>query len=298
MKTDLELRHLRVFATVAEVGTHTAAARVLGLSQSTVSETLTALERALGTPLFRRAGKGPMLTTSGDALLPYARRMLALTTELVAEVARVSSEINATLVVAAVESLSAYVLPMHLADLRERWPKLRVEVITGACTGIRESVAAGKCDLGLVLEIDAGVNDDAILTTARLVIVGDPAHPLAHQIASADQLRRCDFYFSDAAGDYHQALRRLFDTAQLPAPKTQSLGTIEGVKRGILGGGTALGVLPSHAVQQELRDGQLAEIRVSPGLTRLVLRALVAADAVSSPMVDALVLSLRDLPLG
>ena len=43
MKTELELRHLRVFVTVAEVGTHTAAARALGVSQSTVSETLAAL---------------------------------------------------------------------------------------------------------------------------------------------------------------------------------------------------------------------------------------------------------------
>ena len=105
VKTELELRHLRVFVTVVEAGGHTRAARALGISQSTVSETLTALERTLGTALFRKAAKGALMTPSGEALLPYARRMLALSSELVAELASVSSRISATLVVAAVESL-------------------------------------------------------------------------------------------------------------------------------------------------------------------------------------------------
>ena len=58
MKTELELRHLRVFAAVVDAGTHTRAARALGISQSTVSETLRALERTLGVELFRKAAKG------------------------------------------------------------------------------------------------------------------------------------------------------------------------------------------------------------------------------------------------
>ena len=53
MKPELELRHLRVFLAVAELGGHTRAARSLGVSQSTVSETLTSLERALGTALLK-----------------------------------------------------------------------------------------------------------------------------------------------------------------------------------------------------------------------------------------------------
>ncbi len=66
MKTELELRHLRVFAAVVDAGTHTRAARALGISQSTVSETLSALERTLGVELFRKAGKGaPALTQVG-----------------------------------------------------------------------------------------------------------------------------------------------------------------------------------------------------------------------------------------
>ena len=46
---------------------------------------------------------------------------------------------------------------------------------------------------------------------------------------------------SDAAGDYHQVLRQYFEAAETPLPRMQALGTVEGVKRGILAGGMRSG---------------------------------------------------------
>jgi DNA-binding transcriptional LysR family regulator len=302
VKTELELRQLRVFVAVVELGGHTRAARSLGVSQSTVSETLSSLERALGTALFRKGARSATLTPSGEALLPRARSILALASQLVVDLAQVSTDVNATLVVAAVESLNAYVLPSRLAALRARWPKVRLEVVTGACAEIQESVAAGKSDLGLVLEGEPGGGpdggeDESILTTARLAVVAAPGHPLVLEGATPDQLRRCELLMSDAGGPYHRLLRQYFDAAQVPLPRTQALGNVEGVKRGLLAGGTALGCLPAHAVEQELRDGTLAEVEVRPLLPGLVLRALIAPGAVDSPLVDDLVRSLRGVVL-
>jgi DNA-binding transcriptional LysR family regulator len=307
LKTELELRHLRVFLAVVESGGHTRAARSLGVSQSTVSETLISLERTLGTELFRKGakGKGATLTRSGEALLPYARRVLSLTGELATKLAGVTAEVKATLAVAAVESISTYVLPPRLAALREKWPGVRVEVATRVCAEIRESVAAGQSDLGLVLEMDSGAGhrpkDADVLTTARLVVFAAPDHPLAGRRVGANELRRCDFYMSDAAGDYHHALRRHFEAAEVPQPRTQALGTVEGVKRGILAGGAAtgaLGLLPAHAVKQELDAGALAEVRVSPPLPGLVLRALFGQDGAESPLVEELVRGLQGATLS
>jgi DNA-binding transcriptional LysR family regulator len=301
VKTELELRQLRVFVAVVELGGHTRAARSLGLSQSTVSETLSSLERALGTALFRKGARSSTLTPSGEALLPRARSILALASQLVVDLAQVSTDVNATLVVGAVESLNAYVLPSRLAALRARWPKVRLEVVTGACAEIQESVAAGKSDLGLVLEGEPGAlpggEDGSLLSSARLAVVAAPGHPLVPEGASPDQLRRCELLMSDAGGPYHRLLRQYFDAAQVPLPRTQALGNVEGVKRGLLAGGTALGCLPAHAVEQELKDGTLAEVEVRPPLPGLVLRALIAPGAVDSPLVDDLVRSLRGLAL-
>jgi len=223
--------------------------------------------------------------------------MLALSSELVTELAKVSTSVSATLVVSAVESLSAYVLPAPLAALRARWPKARLEVVTGVCSEIRESVAAGKSDLGLILEAESGLEDGSVLAKTRLVIFGSPGHRFANKSPSPDQLQRCDFYMSDAGGDYHQVLRQYFEAAQTPLPRMQALGTVEGVKRGILAGTDALGLLPAHAVEQELRDGVLAQVNATPSLRGLAMRALLSPGSASSPIVEDLLQSLRGSPL-
>ena len=298
VKSELELRQLRVFAAVVEAGTHTRAAQALGLSQSTVSETLRALERTMGVELFRKSAKGETaLTPSGDVLLDYARRMFALSSELIGAMATASNNVKATLVVSAVESIGAYVLPSRLAALRKRWPAVRVEVLTGSCAEIRERTALGESDLGLVLEPETGpaAGPGRILTRARLLIIGAPDHPLSSGLATAEDLRRCDFYMCDAGGNYHQTLRSHFEASGVPLPRMQAMGTIEGVKRGVLSGAPALGLLPEHAVESELRENVLVEIRVHPALPGVVLRAITPPGASDSPVVSGLVEALGGL---
>lgn len=75
MESAVEIRQLRAFVALVEHGSVTAAAQVLGLAQSTMSETLSSLERAVGSAiLLRRRGAHEIARTSaGEALLPYAR---------------------------------------------------------------------------------------------------------------------------------------------------------------------------------------------------------------------------------
>ena len=293
MKTELELRQLRVFVAVVEHRSVTRAARPLEVSQSTVSETVSALERTLGVALFRKSSKGLLLTPAGEVLLEHARRMLALAGELAGALARASASVNATLVVSTVESVSAYILPARLAALRERWPGVRLEVLTAPCPEIRESVAAGKSELGLVLEAGTQPAASSILARGRLLVVAAPTHPLARRRVTADELRRCEFYMCDAGGNYNQTLREYFEAAQLPMPRTQSLGTVEGVKRGLLAGGPGLGLVPEHAVERELREGVLTELELASALPPLLLCAVLAPGSSRSPMVDALLELLR-----
>jgi DNA-binding transcriptional LysR family regulator len=88
-------------------------------------------------------------------------------------------------------------------------------------------------------------------------------------------------------------LRQFFEAAQIPLPRMQALGTVEGVKRGILAGGDALGLLPAHAVEQELHDGVLAQVNVTPLLRGLVMRAVLSPGNGNSPIVDDLLQNLR-----
>jgi|CXWL01.1.fsa_nt_gi DNA-binding transcriptional LysR family regulator len=295
MRTGLELRHLRVLVAVVDAGTHSGAARALGSAQSTVSETLGALERTLGVEVFRKS-KGVALTPAGEVLLAYARRISALTGELASALVETSRAVRATIVVSAVESIGAYVLPSRLAVLRERWPAVRVEVETGNCAEIRQRVASGDSDLGLVLEPEDAPEPGELLARARLLLLQAPMRAAAICPVSAQDLRGCVVHMCDAGGSYHQALRQLFEAAGVPAPRTQAMGTIEGVKRGILAGGPAVGLLPEHAVEAELRDGVLVELRLEAALRGVALRAVLAPGQGRSPVIDALVDALRGSP--
>ncbi|MGR5543219.1 LysR family transcriptional regulator, partial [Vibrio campbellii] len=67
---------LKIFVTVSEVGSFSAAARKLGRAQSGVSQSIANLEIALNKVLFNRGKNTPTLTNSGKALLPIAKSIL------------------------------------------------------------------------------------------------------------------------------------------------------------------------------------------------------------------------------
>jgi LysR family transcriptional regulator, cyn operon transcriptional activator len=73
----MNLRHLRAFATIADVGGFARAATRLHLSQPALSRQIHALEADLGVPLFDRIGRRVQLTSQGEDLLRRSRRLLA-----------------------------------------------------------------------------------------------------------------------------------------------------------------------------------------------------------------------------
>src|SRR5687767_13944001 len=77
----MELRHLEAFAAVASHQHFTRAAAAVGVAQPSLSQQIMALEAEIGTRLFDRAGRRVRLTDAGQALLPYATRILALVEE-------------------------------------------------------------------------------------------------------------------------------------------------------------------------------------------------------------------------
>src|SRR5215207_119375 len=295
MEPSLEVRQLRAFVALVEQGSVTAAAQSLGLAQSTVSESLSALERALGTPLFlRRRGMHELvLTDAGDALLPHAEEVLATINAAHAAVANATTRVRARIAIATNESLSTYVLAPHLEVMRRQWPNTTFEVSVVMCTAIRAGVEGGEYDLGISLQpmedavgrVDAErmvVSDDV-----PLVIFSQPGHPLMRGGRSVavrrDALGDHTLYLSDAAGDFHQLVRRFLEVDGLPGPHLQPTGSIESVKRAVFGDPSAFGMLPAYALLDEFREGRLIPVAVQPAPPRMRLEALLSWTRAQHP---------------
>jgi molybdate transport repressor ModE-like protein len=301
---DLELRQLRALVALIDQGSITEAARSLKLAQSTVSEALAALERALGTTVVRRrqGSRESILTAAGHALLPRARGVLTAIDETCAAVAEAAIETRGTVNIIANESVSTYVLSAVLPHLRGRWPNTRFPVSVATCPEIRQGVRDGAFDVGLMLE-GAGNNPanpfedfEVMAPFIPLVIFASPSHPLAQRKHRGPTARRdlaaFDMFASDASGDVHALISR-FLLEDLASLRLHSTGSVEAVKREVRASACAFGILPLYAVVEDLRKGNITHLEIRPAPPAMRLLALVSRFRVRHPGANELIGTIR-----
>lgn len=142
---DLEIDLLRAFTTVAETGSFTAAADVVGRSQSAVSQKIIRLEELLGRPLFNRTSRSLVLTGEGERLLSAARRMLEFNDMAVrtlvepADVERLRIGIS--------EDFVPHHLPALLGKFATLCPDVRLELMTGLSCNLLAAYDEDRLDV-------------------------------------------------------------------------------------------------------------------------------------------------------
>ncbi len=303
--SDLEVRQLRSLVALDDSGSMTAAARILGVSQSTVSEAVASLERAVGTAVVarRRGARDTVLTAAGRALLPHARQVLAQLQDARAAVAAAAREARARLELIANESVSTYLLPPALTVLRQRWPGIHFAVSVGTCAAVRDGLARARFDVGILLEAEGAGSaprrgrgtTDRSLGEVGLALFCGVAHPLAPRTAGAvtrAHVAPYAIYSSDASGDLPALLAAHFQADGIPGPAFQAAGSVEAVKRSVAAHPLALGVLPDYALAEELAAGSVIELRFLPSLPRVRLDALIGG-ARAHPATADLMAALR-----
>src|SRR6266550_2440513 len=118
----IELHQLRYFVAVAEQRHFTKAARGLRIAQPSVSRAVHVLEEELGTQLFHRMKGNVALTSAGEVLLPWARRVLADVDGAALEVRELADLRRGRLAVGATPSLTTTLLPPALARFHAAFP--------------------------------------------------------------------------------------------------------------------------------------------------------------------------------
>ena len=146
MARDLETGLLRSFVTAVNTGSISRAATALGHTQPSLSQQLRKLERTVGHELLNRSPAGVSLTRAGEELLPYANRILALSTQALAETGRA---LSGRCGVGLLEDLAATGLPQALADLARLHPDATLEVLSLSNAAMRDAYESGEVDIVL-----------------------------------------------------------------------------------------------------------------------------------------------------
>jgi DNA-binding transcriptional LysR family regulator len=157
---------LRTFVAVAETLSFTRAAELLQLSQPTVSQQVRKLEAAAGRTLLTRDTRAVALTDNGDAMLGFARSILAAHDEAAAYFT--GSAMRGRLRFGSADDLAQTQLPQILRDFRQLHPQINLELTVGQSAMLARRLRAGQLDLVFIKQ-EPDLPDGRVVRRERLV---------------------------------------------------------------------------------------------------------------------------------
>jgi DNA-binding transcriptional LysR family regulator len=190
IKNGLGLRELRAVLAIAELGSFRRAAAELGYTQSALSHQVTALEAALGCPLFHRpGGRAPVrLTAAGVAVCQRARRVLTEVEAVSADAERAARGESTRVRVGVTQSTASEIMPAALRAFRDDHPS--AEVVLSAVedpAASRDALRRGDLDLAF------SFGDETDEYTEAIPVIEDPWVILTRRDSPIASLEQPDF---------------------------------------------------------------------------------------------------------
>lgn len=186
------------FLRVLECNSFSDAARVMGYTQSAVSQMMKALEEELGVTLLLRSRTGVTLTREGELLLPYIRDVANAHRMLSEQAANFRGLQRGTIRIGTFTSISSQLLPPVMKAFREAHPNLRFELHQGLYSEIEEWVRTGVVDFGFTdaSRVTPFVCEPVFRDTMLAVL--PEGHPLGENIfVQVGQLKQEPFILLD-----------------------------------------------------------------------------------------------------
>lgn len=256
------LRQLQVFDAVATLGSVTAAAAKLNMSQSAASSTLTDLQIVLKRPLFAHAkGRALQITDEGKRLRPIIRSLLGEIHDI--ENAYDNAPLSGRLVVGATATIAETVLPRLCVEFMQLHPEVQIHINSVSVGDLFNRLARFEVETALI-EIFPDVEGIELTPwrTDELILVVAQGHPLAGrrdlQIrdlagqawcmreANSSVSARLRYTFHEALGQLHVAFESTSNWA---------------VRHAVIAGG-GIGCLSRSLVQFDLDNGRLVQLEV------------------------------------
>ena len=144
----MNLKQLEAFVRVAETKSFSTAAKMLFLTQPTVSAHIASLERELNTCLLIRNTKGVALSEAGKELYAYAEQMLELEQKIRERFGLTGRQSGSVLRIAASTIPSQYLLPDIMARFRKEYPEEQLKLFETDSSGVVEMILSHKADVG------------------------------------------------------------------------------------------------------------------------------------------------------
>jgi DNA-binding transcriptional LysR family regulator len=229
----VELRQLKHFITVVEMGSISAAARQLHLAQPAISASIKKLESDLNTALLHRRDRGVKLTKAGQQFIYHARQILQQTRDAKSAMQALEGLESGEVQIGVPSMLGSYFFPPILMAFKHQYPSLDINVIDSGTRHIRHMLLEGELELGVVAQKDLIPElESHRLIREEMVVCMAEDHPLAEleEISYEEFLEhelvmfRKGYYFHTLIENMSQQVQRkpkiAFTSNLLPLIKT------------------------------------------------------------------------------
>ena len=146
----METARCRAFLAAAETGSFSKAAEALSYTPSGVNQLVTALEKELGFPVFRRNTKGVTLTENGEMLLPAVREFLRQEDRIFELSAEMNGLLIGSVTIAAYSSIATHWLPAVISAFQQDYPQIRIRLMEGIWQEVSKWLDDRAADIGFL----------------------------------------------------------------------------------------------------------------------------------------------------
>ncbi|SDM80477.1 LysR family transcriptional regulator [Acetanaerobacterium elongatum] len=256
----MELKNLNTFLVLSKTKNFTKTAQYLGYVQSSITAQIQQLEKELNVQLFERMGKNVSLTAEGERLIPYAQKMLALSSDIKSLYA--GAQCRGKLVVGASESISIYRLPPIISRFKEAYPNIDLYLHLLNVSDFAPLLINNTFDVAFVLDkpiINSGIKT-ALEIEERICVLSSPDCPLAKKAAvDIQDFAGLPVIFTGRGCSYRGMFEHdLAEHGVVPNIVLET-SSIQVIKEAAMSG-LGLCILPELAVMKELGEKKLIKL--------------------------------------
>ncbi len=290
----MQFESLKVFCDLAETKSFTKTAQINSVSQSAVSQTISALERHFNILLIERSKKNFRLTSEGDVLYQHSKELLQTYDAIHSRMQEIKQVISGEIRVATVYSLGLHDLPPYVKRFMQDYPAVNVHVEYRRANQVYEVVLGNIVDLGLV----AYPVPDAKLVVIPLrkdplVLACHPEHALAKlKSVKLKALNGQKFISFEPDIPTRKALDKILKGQGVTVEHVMEFDNVETVKRAVeLNCGVA--IVPETTIRQQVADQTLVAVPLEGNHSR-PLGAIHRKNKVLSPAIKLFIALLKE----
>ena len=291
----MQIESLKVFCDLAETKSFTKAAAINSVTQSAVSQTISALERRCNSLLIERSKKNFRLTPEGGVFYDYSIRILQTCDTLHSKLQEIENVISGNIRVATIYSIGLHVLPPYVTKFLKRYPTVNVHVEYRLDDQVYESVLGNVVDLGLVAYPSRDPRLEIVpLRTDTLVVICHPQHPFAQRKSiKVKALSGQKFINFERDIPTRKALDKIFKEHRVTVDQVMQFDNIETVKRAVeIDSGVA--IVPQETITQEVANQTLAAVQLENGAYARPLAVIYKKSKVLSPAIKQFIALLKE----